>query len=110
MNEKSHDAKNRSTGGTLIRLLEDSEPGVRWNAGVGLVAIGKNAVAPLLLAIIDRSADFAIIEGARHVMHEYCRAPWGESLRPVYEALNSHEAGESAAMAAYNALQKWEMP
>lgn len=93
---------------TLIQLLEDSEEGARWDAAIGLIAIGQPAVTPLLRAIIHRSVDRTIIAGARHVMHEFSKTPWGDFLRPVYEALNSFHASASAPVAADKALQDWE--
>ncbi len=93
---------------TLIQLLEDSEDGTRWDAALGLIAIGKPAVTPLLRAIIHRSIDYSIVAGARHVMHEYVKTGWGGFLRPVYDALNSSHARESAPVAAEQALQGWE--
>ena len=93
---------------TLIHLLEDSEDGTRWDAALGLIAIGQPAVTPLLRAIIHRAADYKIIPGARHVTHECTKTPWGGFLRPVYEALNSSPARESAPVAAQEALQDWE--
>lgn len=92
----------------LTRLLEDSEEGTRWDAALGLIAIGKRSVIPLLHAIIDRSVDYTILLGARHVMHEFSRTEWGTSLQPVYEELNSFHPRESAPGAAYKALQEWE--
>jgi hypothetical protein len=97
-----------SSIGTLIQLLEDSEDGTRWDAGLGLIAIGRPAVTPVLRAIIHRSTDYAIIPGARHVMHEFCKAEWGGFLKPVYTALSSHQARESGPVAAAQALKDWE--
>ena len=97
-----------SSAETLIRLLEDPNGGTRWDAALGLIAVGRPAVTPLLRAIIHRSVDHAIIDGARHVMHEWSNARWGAELRPVYEALNSYQASESAPVAADAVLKKWE--
>lgn len=93
---------------TLLQLLEDSEDGTRWDAALGLIAIGQPAVTPLLRAIIHRSTDYTIISGARHVVHELLKNDWGAFLRPVYEALNSLQARESAPVAAGQALRSWE--
>ena len=97
-----------SSTGVLVQLLEDSEEGTRWDAGLGLIAIGQPAVTPVLRAIIHRSTDYTIIPGARHVMHEFCRAKWGGLLKPVYAALSSHQARESGPVAASKALKEWE--
>jgi HEAT repeat protein len=93
---------------TLIRLLEDSEEGTRWDAAVGLINVGKSAVVPLLGAIIHRSTDYTIIDGARHVVHEFSKTSWGEPLKPLYEALNSTSARESAPVEAEKALGLYE--
>ena len=94
---------------TLIQLLEDPEEGVRWDAAIGLIAIGRHAAAaPLLHAIIHRSSDYSILGGARHVMHEFSRSDGGALFRPVYEALNSFHARESAPVEAEKALHALE--
>ncbi len=93
---------------TLIRLLEDSEEGTRWDAAVGLIKVGKSTVVPLLRAIIHRSTDYTIIDGARHVVHEFIRTSWGAPLKPLYEALNSTSARESAPVEADKALDLYE--
>lgn len=92
---------------TLVGMLEDSEEGIRWDAAIGLINIGRRAVAPLLRAIIHRSKDYTILVGSRHVIHQFSKAPWGESLQPVYEALNSFCARESAPVEAARALETW---
>jgi HEAT repeat protein len=93
---------------TLIRLLEDSEDGTRWDAAIGLINIGKRAVVPLLRAIIHRSTDYTIIGGARHVVHEFLKTPWGAPLQPLYEALNSTSARESAPVEAEKAIDLFD--
>lgn len=93
---------------TLIRLLEDPDEGTRWDAAVGLIKIGPPAVEPLLQAIVRRSRAYTIIGGARHVMHEFCKPAWGASLQPVYQALNSFCARESAPVEAGKALDRWQ--
>lgn len=93
---------------TLIRLLEDADEGTRWDAALGLIAIGQPAVTPVLRAVMNRSVGFAIVSGARHVMHELSQTNWGGFLRPVYEALNSFEATVSGPVAASKALDQWE--
>ena len=93
---------------TLIKLLEDSEEGTRWDAALGLIAIGKPAVTPVLRAVISRSVGYTIISGARHVMHELSQTNWGGVLRPVYKALNSSQASVSGPVAASKALEEWE--
>lgn len=92
----------------LIQLLTDSVEGTRWDAGLGLIAIGQPAVTPVLRAIIHGSVEYAIIPGARHVVHEFCKAEWGEFLQPVYKALSGHQARESSPVAATQALKEWE--
>ena len=92
----------------LVRLLEDSDEGTRWDAALGLIAMGQPAVTPVLRAIVHRSVDHTIIAGARHVVHAFCQAKWGEFLRPVYVALSGYQVRESAPVAALQALKQWE--
>lgn len=93
----------------LIELLEDQDEGVRWDAALGLIAIGPPAVKALLQAIIRRSKEHAILPGARHVLHHWCRTDWGKALEPVSEALGSSHPSESAPVAANWALEKWSL-
>lgn len=93
---------------TLIDLLEDSDEGTRWDASIGLINIGSEAVAPLLKAIIHRSIDYTIICGARHVIHEFSKTPWGSMLGPLYDALNGYSPRESAPVEAGKALERWD--
>ena len=91
---------------TLIDLLEDSDSGTSWDAAMGLIAIGKPAAKPVLQAIIERAKNHGIIQGAHHVIHEMSKTPWGQSLQPVYEALDSSDPGIDGPVKAYEAIKE----
>ena len=96
-----------STVPALIRALEDSDGGVRWDAAVALVNIGEPSVEPILHAIIHRSKDGLILEGAQHVVHELSHLSWGSFLYPVYKAFEASHPEVSAPVAADAALMQW---
>jgi HEAT repeat protein len=54
----------------LVATLEDHNFGVRWLAAEGLIALGEDALIPLLEALIKRSDSVWLREGAHHVLHD----------------------------------------
>ena len=54
----------------LVNALEDRDGDVRWLAAEGLAALGRDALQPLLAALMERSDRDWLCEGAHHV----CRA------------------------------------
>ena len=54
----------------LVATLEDHNFGVRWLAAEGLIALGQDALIPLLEALIKRSDSVWLREGAHHVLHD----------------------------------------
>ncbi len=53
---------------SLIDALEDNVFDIRWLAGEALVAIGPESVLPLIEALVVRSGNSFLIEGASHVI------------------------------------------
>ncbi|MFN3332787.1 MAG: HEAT repeat domain-containing protein [Caldilinea sp.] len=53
----------------LIALLETDDAGVRWKAADALAKMGKQALAPLLRALRDKSESRWLLEGASHIFH-----------------------------------------
>ena len=39
---------------TLINLLEDNEPNIRWDAAIGLAKMGNESCIPVLANLMDR--------------------------------------------------------
>jgi HEAT repeat protein len=54
----------------LISALEDDRFEVRWEAAEALIKIGRDAVKPLLKALIKKSDSTWMREGAHHVFSD----------------------------------------
>ena len=58
----------------LVNALKDRDGDVRWLAAEGLAALGRDALPPLLAALIDPSNDRLAVRGAaHHVCHVLVR-------------------------------------
>jgi HEAT repeat protein len=91
----------------LVNALNDRDGDVRWVAADGLVALGRDALPPLLAALIERTESDWLCEGAHHVCHVLVRKRrFGPVLRPLLAALEQSEPETAAPLAAYNALSK----
>jgi hypothetical protein len=88
----------------LIKALEDKEFDVRWLAAEGLINIGREAVAPLLEALIDNPKSIWLWQGAHHILHDMNRGDLDKVLRPVMKALEDVEPYVEVPVAARKAL------
>jgi HEAT repeat protein len=88
----------------LINALEDKEFDVRWLAAEGLINIGREAVVPLLEALIDNSKSIWMQQGAHHILHDMNRGDLNQVLRPVMSALEDVEPSVEVPVAARKAL------
>lgn len=92
----------------LVWALEDDMFDVRWLAAEGLIAIGREALVPLLRALVERSDSEWLREGAHHVFHDLAR---GRSdlkgvLQLVLAALEDVEPSLEVPVAAETAVKK----
>ena len=96
----------------LVNALKDRDGDVRWLAAEGLAALGRDALPPLLAALIDPSNADWLCEGAHHVCHVLVRKRGlGPILRPLLAALEQTEPKVASPLAAYTALSRLrEMP
>ena len=96
----------------LVNALEDRDGDVRWLAAEGLAALSRDALPPLLAALIDPSNSDWLCEGAHHVCHVLVRKRGlGPILRPLLAALEQTEPKVASPLAAYTALSRLrEMP
>jgi HEAT repeat protein len=96
----------------LVATLDDHNYGVRWLAAEGLIAIGQDALPPLLKSLTERSDSAWIREGAHHVLHDLA----DKDLRvknlaaPVIAALEGIEPEIGVVEPAYAALDKLKVP
>jgi HEAT repeat protein len=71
----------------LVSALGDRSFDVRWLAAEGLISRGREALAPLMQALIEKSDSGWFREGAHHVLFDLSHGNLGELVRPVLEAL-----------------------
>jgi HEAT repeat protein len=92
----------------LVRALEDEMFDVRWLAAEALITIGKEALVPLLKALIKDLDSIWLREGAHHVFHDLARGKSGLRgvLQPVLAALEDIEPALEVPLAAKEALNK----
>ena len=91
----------------LVNALDDRDGDVRWLAAEGLAALGRDALQPLLAALIQRARSGWLCEGAHHVCHVLVRKRrLGPILRPLLAALEQSEPEAAAPLAAYTALSR----
>ncbi|MCA9103679.1 MAG: HEAT repeat domain-containing protein [Planctomycetales bacterium] len=93
----------------LVLRLGDEDTDVRWVAGEALIAIGRDAVRPLLDMLTRLGREDGIPEGAHHVVHdlagEHELAP---VLKPVLKAFDTAEPGTAVPLAAHHALAAFD--
>jgi HEAT repeat protein len=91
----------------LVNALKDRDGDVRWLAAEGLAALGRDALQPLLAALIERSESDWLYKGAHHVCHALVKEKGlAPILRPLLAALEEHEPELVAPAAAYAALSR----
>jgi HEAT repeat protein len=91
----------------LVNALEDRDGDVRWPAAEGLVALGRDALQPLLTALMERSERDWLSEGAHHVCRALVkRKGLAPILRPLLAVLEGHEREFAEPAAAYAALSR----
>ena len=91
----------------LVNALRDRDGDVRWLAAEGLAALGRDALYPLLAALIEQADSDWLCEGAHHVCHVLVRKRGlGSILRPLLAALEQSEPEVASPLAAYTALSR----
>jgi HEAT repeat protein len=95
-----------STADALVAALQDDNSGVRWLAAEGLIAIGPDAVEPLLNGLIEHPKSILYREGAHHVLHDLEDDRLREIAAPVLEAMLGVEPSVEVPQAAVQALSE----
>jgi NTE family protein len=92
---------------SLVRALEDEAFPVRWTAAEGLIALGQDALLPLLRALAYLSSSQWLYEGARQVLEAFDRLNMLTlAVRQVLEAMDRPESGMIVPPAAQAALHE----
>jgi HEAT repeat protein len=95
-----------SAASALVVALEDESFGVRWLAADGLIAMGRDALPPLLEALEEDGDSLWLREGAHHVLRMLA-AEHGlhDRVAPVLTALEGLEPDIDVPLAARKALE-----
>jgi HEAT repeat protein len=83
--------QDASSAPALVQALEDRESDVRWLAAEALIALRRDALEPLLEALIERSDSIWLREGSHHVLHALSRPAGGVPLATLMGALEGVE-------------------
>jgi HEAT repeat protein len=90
----------------LIAALGDKDPDVRWVVGVALIALGRDAVKPLLTTLTKSDLRDSVYQGAHHVLHDLAkRTELTSVLEPVLKALAQPEPEVAVPLAAIEVLR-----
>ncbi len=95
-----------SSAGALVLALEDEIPGVRWLAGEGLIAMGRDGLVPLLQGLIRQSDSVRLRQGAHHVLRAIGPGEQARQIAQVMDALEGPEPISALPVAAFNALKE----
>ncbi len=90
----------------LVEAMADADKDVCWVAGSALIAVGRDGVEPLLIALMDKDRVVGLQAGAHHVAHDLVRGGKGEILTPLLEALSGPDVELTAPVAAEKILQQ----
>lgn len=73
----------------LVAALGDRSFDVRWLAAEALIYRRRDALAPLMQALIEKPDSGWFREGAHHVLFDLSQGSLGDLVRPVLEALEN---------------------
>jgi len=106
---------------SMVKALHDKAFDVRWLAAEGLIALGKEAVVPLLKELVRNSENPWLREGAHHVLSHFAGSDMNiehhdlshpvqstelrELLKPLVSALDSVEPSIDVPRAVKKALE-----
>lgn len=90
----------------LVEALGDKNGDVRWLVAEALVALGRDALRPLLTALIRAEASRRVYRGAHHVLYDLAQdpqlRPW---VLPLLRAFHHPEPDLAIPNAGYQALR-----
>ena len=91
----------------FVTLLRDQDPGVRWVAAEGLVAVGPASLRLLLKQLMELPEDKSLRDGGHHVLKGLVAGSkeLKETLKPVIAACVASDPGDVLPPAAEAALK-----
>jgi HEAT repeat protein len=95
----------------LVSALEEEDFDIRWLAADGLIAMRREALLPLLEALLERSDSILLREGAHRVVHALAGRGLGAEVRPLLDAFEDVDPSSQVPLAAEKVLAEiLEMP
>lgn len=91
----------------LVDSLEDDNSGIRWLAAEGLIRLGRAAIAPLLLALIQRPNSMRLRQGLHHVFQDIEQGQLRDEMKPLLIALRKPASKEKILITAGHLLKKF---
>jgi len=95
-----------SAAGPLADTLADSDKDVCWVAGEALIALRRDGLEPLLVALMDKDRVPSLQPGSHHVAHELVKGELAEILGPLLVALSGPDVDLTVPVAAEKILQQ----
>ncbi len=93
-----------STVEPLLAAMDDEKPEIRWLAAEGLSAIGRAAIGPLLLALVEKADQPHFRAGAHFVLRTLEERGIDGDIALVLDALEGIQPSIEAPLAAEEAL------
>jgi HEAT repeat protein len=104
------DIKDPASAPDLVEALIDDSIEVHWAASEALIALGRDAIIPVLKGIVSHFDSYRFRQGAYHVLHTLERSHQLDiHSRKVLEALRDVESSIKAPWAAEQALEILEI-
>jgi len=100
------DIADPATAEALALALDDKVFDVRWLVAKGLIAIGREAIVPVLRTVIGRADSSLYRSGVHHVLHDLAANDESsrEILAPVLAALDGSAPSVEVPLAAETAI------
>ena len=95
---------HRDATTALASCLADEHRDVRWVAAEGLIAIGRNALEPVLEELIAHADSVWVRSEAEHILH--AQGKDHPALLPVLQALTGRAPLFEVPVAAFDALKE----
>jgi HEAT repeat protein len=90
----------------LVEQLKDDNAGIRWAASDALIALRRDAIPPLLEALMHDADSLWLRQSAHHILHVMKDAgKLNEAEGKVFEALEDVEPAVAVPWAAEKALE-----
>ena len=90
----------------LVEQLKDDNAGVRWAASDALIALRRDAIAPLLETLLHDFDSVWLRQAAHHILHVFKDAGiLNDAEEKVFEALEDVEPAMAVPWAAEKALE-----